>query len=304
MKELEDFLKNKSIQSDHTRRSYRTCLTKLLKEYNINTIEDFRKLKLIDLENWLASMPIKISSYNQHLRSLQSFCTWLKNHDFIVDDLSKKISFMKDKESTGDIEYDNKRKAKQQTYLNDEEIEKIISCAKTLDQKLRIALMASMGLRRSEVFKLRKEYVKGDMLLIPGKNGTFEELKMPPIVQYLISEYIKYRKDNSEFLIVSKMGKSEVKNCGTLYPMVKRLAKKAGIDPEKIKILSPHSFRRSMICNAVADDINMKTIQKMSRHKRMETTEIYAKALNNDSANKVFANMPMPDMEALKWEKI
>jgi len=129
-------------------------------------------------------------------------------------------------------------------------------------------------------------------------------MKMPPLVQYLISEYLKYRKDGSDFLIVSKTGKNEVKNGGTLYTMVKRFAKKAGISPEKIKILSPHSFRRSMICNAVMENVNMKTVQKMARHKRMETTEIYEKALGNSAANNIFANMPMPNMEALKWEKI
>jgi integrase len=277
----------------------------LLKYYSIEKIESLAKLTLIDLENWLSSMKeLKVSSYNQHLRSLQSFYTWLKVHDFIQEDISKKLSFVKEKASTGDVEYDQKRKAKKKTFLTNDELEKILSHAKSLDKKLRIALMSDMGLRRSEVFNIRKEYIKENTLLIPGKGGTFEELEMTPLVSYLTHEYLKLRKDNSEYLIVSKYSKEHIKNSGNMYLMVKRLAKKAGINDSKVELITPHAFRRSMICNAELNGENHHTIQTMARHKNFSTTTLYLDALKNEAANKVFASKPMPNMEALKWDKL
>ncbi|GEM_PF-6591996 len=300
MKEFDQFLQNKRINSEHTRRSYRTCITKLLNYYHIEDLGDWNSLKLADFEEWLSSMDIKNSSYNQHLRSLQSFSTWLEEHELCGHNYPKKIHFAKESASTGDLEYDRKRKSKEQTFLTSDELFAILKQAKNIDKKLRVALMADMGLRRSEIVNLRKDDVRDNMLTIRGKGGTFEELEMTPMVKYLVDEYLKNRKDDSEYLIVSLVGKHQVKNAGSSYGMIKSLARKAGIDPEKVSLLTPHSLRRSMICNAILAGENFYTIKTMSRHKQITTTERYASALKNVAANKVFANKPMPDMSVLQ----
>ena len=304
MKELDQFLQNKKINSEHTRRSYRTCITKLLKYYHIEDLENWKSLKLTDFETWLSSMNIKNSSYNQHIRSLQSFSTWLEEHELCEHNYARKIHFIKESASTGDLEYDRKRKSKEKTFLTNDELSNILKQAKNIDKKLRVALMADMGLRRSEIVNLRKDDVDGNMLTIRGKGGTFEELEMTPMVKYLIDEYMKNRKDDSEYLIVSFVGKHQIKNAGSNYGIIKSLARKAGIDPEKIKLITPHSLRRSMICNAILAGENLYTVKTMARQKQISTTEIYASALKNLAANKVFAQKPMPNMEVLKWEKI
>ncbi len=300
MKEFEQFLQNKKIKSEHTRRSYKTCLTKLLKYYNIENIEDWNSLKLSDFEDWLSSMDIKDTSYNQHLRSLKSFSTWLDMHELIKVNYPKLMKFAKESASTGDLEYDRKRKAKEQTFLTDDELSLILKQAKNIDKKLRVALMADMGLRRWEIFELRKDDVNGNMLTVRGKGGTFEELEMTPMVKYLVEEYMKTRKDDSEYLIVSRVGKHKVKNPGNAYTMIKSLGRKAGLDTEKVQLLTPHSLRRSMICNNILAGENLYTIKTMARHKQISTTERYASALKNIAANKVFANKPMPDMSVLE----
>jgi integrase len=259
---------------------------------------------MVDFEKWLKDIGGRSSTRNQHLRVLQSFSNWMKTREYILKDYSQNIPFLKEKASTGDIEFDKRKKSKEQTFLTKEEVELFIRSAKSIDKKLRFALMADMGLRREEIINLLREDIKGDKLMIRGKGGTFETLQMTPMVHYLVTEYLKNRKDDCEYLIVSKVGKHQIKNSGDIYDMVKRDAKKLGIDPEKLDIVSPHSFRRSMICNNILSGTNLYTIQTMARHKNITTTEIYAKALKNIAANEEFSKQPMPNMDVLSWQSV
>lgn len=300
MKEFDMFLNNnKKIVSEYTKKSYKNCIGSLLDYYKISTIEEYNKLKLIEFETYLNSLPIKVTSYNQHLRSLKSFSTWLYKHDFSPKNIVKDIPLAKEKEFTGDKDYDKKRQAKKKVFLTDEELERMLKASKSINEKLCIALMGYMGLRRGEVIKLKLSDINGDMLAIPGKGGSYEIREMPPVVKYLVGEYIKTKKSDSEYLIVSKVGHHQIKNSHSIFERINSIARKVGIDPEKIEYVTPHSLRRSMVCNAALQNINPYIIKDMARHKNFKTTERYLEPLKDIAANEAFRNQKMPDMSVL-----
>jgi len=300
MKELQEFLYRKDIKSDHTRKSYQNCVGQLLAHYNIETLEDYKKLELSDFENHLNSLPIKDSSYNQHLRSLKAFSAWLKNHNKIAQDILKPIKLTSVKKVSGNKDYDQKRRAKEKLYLADDEIQKMISVSKSINSKLAIALMGYMGLRREELINLTISDIHGDKLGVSGKGGSYKERKMPPVVKFLLDEYLKNRKNDCEYLIVSKVGEHQVKNTHSVYERIKSAGRKAGIDSEKMKLVTPHTMRRSMCCNASLRGVPTPVIQLMARHEKLETTTIYLEALKDSEAvDAAFDSQPMPDMSVL-----
>jgi integrase len=300
-KELTKFLNRKKVKSDHTRKNYENCIGQLLEKHNIQTIQDYDKLTLEDFEDHLDSLPVKDSSYNQHLRSIKAFGTYLFEHDKIKEDIVKNIPRIVPSDKSGDEKYDEKRMAKKKLYLTDEEIQKMIAVSKGINAKLAIALLGYMGVRREELIHLKVSDIKkyGD-LGISGKGLTYKERRMPPIVKFLIEEYLKDKKNDSEYLIVSKVGNHQIKNAHSIYERIKSAGRKAGIDPEKMKFVTPHTMRRSMCCNAALRGVPVPIIQEMARHEKPETTAIYLEALKGSKAvDDAFDNTPMPDMSIL-----
>jgi integrase len=299
-KELDEFLHRKGVKSEHTRISYKNCIGQLLECYNIQTLEDYSNLTKSQIEKHLNSLPIKESSYNQHLRSIKAFTTWLFEDNRIKEDFSKAIKITKVRDSTGDKEYDKKRRAKEKLYLTDEEIQKMIAVSKGINAKLAMALMGYMGVRREELVNLQVSDIRNLYIGISGKGGTYEERKMPQVVKFLIEEYLKNRNNDSEYLIVSKVGQHQIKNTHSIYERIKSAGRRAGIDPEKMKLVTPHTMRRSTACNAVLRGVPPSVVKEVLRHRHQSTTDIYLEALKGSEAvDQAFDSMPMPDISIL-----
>jgi integrase len=299
-KELEKFLHRKKIKSEHTRKNYENCVGQLLERYNVQTISDYNLLTLENFEDHLNTLNVKDSSYNQHLRSIKAFTTWLFEREKISNNFTKSIPLTKLNKSTSDKEYDKKRRAKEKLYLTDEEIQKMIAVSKSINSKLAIALMGYMGLRREELINLTLSDIHGEKLGISGKGGSYKERKMPPVVKFLLDEYLKTKTNNSEYLIVSKVGERQITNTHSVYERIKSAGRKAGIPSEKMELVTPHTMRRSMCCNASIRGVPTPIIQLMARHEKPQTTMIYLEALNDSEAvDQAFDSMPMPDMSIL-----
>lgn len=298
--DLNEFLYRNAVKSDHTRTSYKNCIGQLFERYNIQTVEDYNKLTKSKIEKHLNSLSVKESSYNQHLRSIKAFTTWLFEDGRIKKNFTKPIKITKVRDSTGDKEYDKKRRAKEKLYLTDEEIQRMIAVSKGINAKLAMALMGYMGVRREELVNLQVSDIKNLYLGISGKGGTYEERKMPPVVKFLIEEYLKNKNNDSEYLIVSKVGQHQIKNTHSIYERIKSAGRRAGIDAEKMKLVTPHTMRRSTACNAVLRGVPPSVVKEVLRHKHQSTTDIYLEALKGSEAvDQAFDSMPMPDMSIL-----
>jgi integrase len=300
MREYNEFIQMKkdNNMSPNTIRNYNGTISKLFTRYNISAIEDFRKLKLIDFEKFLIGLHVQASSYNTNLANLKSFTSWLKKHNYIDEDYVSKIELQTIKDSSGNEEMDSRKMTKQNMYLTEEERQAMFYAAKGLDFKLSLCLMMYMGLRREEVVNVRVKDIHDDYLAIRGKNGTFIEREMPPVVKTLVEKYLAERKSTSEYLIVSKVGGHNI-NTNSIYKRVKSVGKKAGIDPKKLEVLAPHGLRRTLACLLVLENTPVYVVQDTLRHKRIDTTMLYLRPLKNVAANKALISQPMPNMENL-----
>lgn len=154
-----------------------------------------------------------------------------------------------------------------------------------------IALMATWGLRRSEVCDLSLfDYTNG-ALLVRGK-GNKQRLAYPTGgTERALSDWITLRGDEpgALFYPVNKFGKiitteKEKDDFGkatgvmiptrlrpqSIYDMLKRRAKKAGVAQ-----FSPHDLRRTCVGDLLDVGVDIKTVADIVGHKNVNTTALY-----------------------------
>jgi integrase/recombinase XerC len=143
-----------------------------------------------------------------------------------------------------------------------------------------LILLWSNALRRSEVTKCDVKDFDGDgqSLRIYGKGrGTEDEvISLGNQTVKAISDYLEMRGDvnpSSPLFIAHKSGyQGHRLSTNSIYNIVKGSCEKAGIS----KVMSPHRIRHSAITTALdATDGDVRRVQKLSRHKNLNTLLIY-----------------------------
>lgn len=173
-------------------------------------------------------------------------------------------------------------------YLSEEEINQILKIAHNLKGKNGLKIKALMellyatGLRVSELVSLPVSAVaRGQELIMVRGKGSKE--RVVPISNYAksaVDNWLKARtnkkNDFSKWLFPSNSKSGHLTRNGFLK-IIKKLALKAGIDPERV---SPHVIRHSFASHLVAHDADLRTVQKMLGHADIATTEIYTHILD------------------------
>lgn len=289
MKEFDEFLSSKKNMSKHTLRSY-SYISDFLQYHRVENIENFKKLTLLDFENYFNSLDVQPATYNTRLRNLKVFTAWLLQHDFIEQDLCFQLKPMKEI-------------SKDRIALTETERQALLFAAKTLDEKIAIGLLAYLGIRREELTTIKKSDYDGQYLTVLGKGKKRVKLEVPKFLAKMINSYISLRQDNSPYLIVSKVGKHGI-NSHSVYKRVKRICEDAGIVPDRVEKIAPHSLRRTFACLAVLNNTSPYVVQHMLRHSSFQTTTRYLQSIGNDAANAAIINQPEPSAEALTWKKL
>lgn len=162
-------------------------------------------------------------------------------------------------------------------YLTPEQAARIIDAAKE-DQSPVIypfvVIGLATGMRRSEIFSIRKEHVNaaGRFITVPdAKAGNRIQPITGQLAEYL-QGYIKSLPDESPWLFpaTSKSGHTM-----EIYKPFCRVVSTAGLDPNEI---GPHSMRHTVITHAVQSGLDIKTIQRISGHKTVEMVLRYTHA--------------------------
>ena len=111
-------------------------------------------------------------------------------------------------------------------------------------------------------------------LLIIGKgsNGEKQTINLPPKTAIAIAQWLKARGEENEaaplFVAVDNANYGKRLSGNAIYTMVDKLCAAAGIS----KKMSPHRIRHSAITAALdASDGNIRKVQKLSRHKDINT---------------------------------
>lgn len=169
-----------------------------------------------------------------------------------------------------------KREPRVPSFLTEEEVSKMISCAESYRDKAVISILYGSGLRISELKNLNRDIIKYDSYSVIGKGSKARICFLDVRTREYLSKYLKRRRDGSEALISSRTG--ERLGVQTIRYIVEHTAKEAGI----AKKVTPHTLRHSFATNYMRNNGNIRSLSAMLGHANIQTTTIYTHITNND----------------------
>jgi site-specific recombinase XerD len=142
-----------------------------------------------------------------------------------------------------------------------------------------LLLLARLGLRAGEIVALKLEDIDwhSGSLNVHGKGGRGCPMPLPADVGAAIADYLqKGRPHNTSRLVflrgVAPMG--EFHGQEAIGSIVARALERAGVEtPHK----GAHQFRHRLACDLLRQGASLAEIGELLRHRRPETTAIYAK---------------------------
>jgi integrase len=167
--------------------------------------------------------------------------------------------------------------------LSKKEIYKYVSAAETPLEKMVVSLQVDGLLRPAEICKLKFDNIDFEnrkIYLDDTKSGN-NYIIMSRSLTEKITEYKEYRvspkheMDKDRLIIIDKGNRKglppTISRPDFVYNLTKRLAVRAKIK----RNVYPYLIKPSVITNYFNENVNPKTIQRMARHKYIETTLRY-----------------------------
>lgn len=162
----------------------------------------------------------------------------------------------------------SKKKKKLPEVLSKEEIEQMIAGREDLKEKLMLMIMYSSGLRLNELINLKREHINLDRhsILIKESKGKDRVGLLSLRVQELLVPYMQGTEFSSPYLFEGREGKYS-----------KRAAQEIVARASKVidKHVTPHIFRHSFATHMLEQGTDLKTLQRLLGHARLETTSVY-----------------------------
>jgi integrase/recombinase XerD len=164
--------------------------------------------------------------------------------------------------------------------LSAEDIATLIAEAGKADDIRLVAmleLLYASGLRVSELVTLPLASLHKinthdhHFLIVRGKGNKERIVPLHDAALAALNAYLATRDDDSSWLFPSR-GKEGHITRQRFGQMLKELALKAGLDPEKI---SPHTLRHSFASHLLAGGADLRVIQELLGHADISTTQIY-----------------------------
>ncbi len=166
--------------------------------------------------------------------------------------------------------------------LSKDEIIKLIKVTGNLKHKTILLLIYSAGLRLGELLNLKIGDIDSKSMKIHIKQGKGKKdryIMLSGNVLKLLREYYKIYKPKEFFVEGQNGGKYSPKSVQSVF---KRSLQKAGIK----KKATVHSLRHSFATHLLDDGTDIRYIQELLGHKRLETTQIYTH-VSSYSINKI-----------------
>ena len=134
-----------------------------------------------------------------------------------------------------------------------------------------LELLYGSGLRASELVSLPLSAVPRDepFLTVTGKGGQARLVPVSSRAKKALSRWLSVRPTGSPHLFPSRRGHlTRIR----LYQMLKALAVRAGLPPEK---LSPHVLRHAFATHLLEGGADLRALQTLLGHADIATTQIY-----------------------------
>ncbi len=160
------------------------------------------------------------------------------------------------------------------TILSKEEIARMLSVTKNAKHHFLISLMYSAGLRVSETIKIKMCDFDLDRQMITVRQGKGAKDRCTLLAKKLIpvlEKQIKLKKP-TDYLFTGSQGKGHLTS-ESAEKIIKKAVALAGIS----KKISCHSLRHSFATHLLEDGTDIRYIQSLLGHAKLETTQIYTK---------------------------
>ena len=238
------------------------------KKYNNITKED-----IINYIKYLNS-ELNPKSVNRHIVTLKNYFNFLEKNSMININPCEDITGLKTKKTIPRV-------------LSEEDIDKLLDIdpknAFESRNKAMLELMYSSGLRVSELLNLNVNDIDFDLNIVRifGKGSKERIMPINEIATSFLYDYINiYRKTllkNKVNDILFLNSRGEKLSRQGFFKILKEIAREKGIKKE----LSPHTLRHSFATHLLNHGADLRSIQTMLGHEKIETTQIYTHVSNN-----------------------
>lgn len=169
-----------------------------------------------------------------------------------------------------------------------------------------VEILYASGLRISELvtLPLAAARSRNAFLLVKGKGGKERMVPLNPAARGAIRDYLKVRDvffspavRGSERYLFPSRGREGHLTRRRAHQLLKALALKGGIDPEK---LSPHVLRHAFATHLVEGGADLRSVQTLLGHADIATTQIYTHVASERLKATVAAAHPLSRTRAKK----
>ena len=162
------------------------------------------------------------------------------------------------------------------TVLSQDEVTRLIEAATNRMHRMLLMLLYSTGMRRSEASLLKVSDIDSQRMVIHihrGKGMRDRDVPLTPKMLEALRDYWRWKKPRI-YLFPSKMGDPSVEqpiSDKTVWNVCRAAATRAGIH----KKLGPHTLRHCFATHLLEGGADLRTIQLLMGHERLEDTTIY-----------------------------
>lgn len=260
-----DFIIAKN-QSSKTEENHTVCMNALLGYFGD-----------IEIENIDRDMVRKWRAHLQNRRSLQT----VRNY---VIKLRVVLAYLRDEGykviDPGKVQVP-KRPEAIVTFLTPEQVKTFIDgsnarCKLTRARnKAMVSLLYSSGIRVGELCALNKAHVTGkNFFTVTSKGGRASPSFIDHRSQTYIMTYLRMRTDDNPALFISETGRRVAP--GNVQEVFCNISRVTGIKA------TPHTMKHSFCTNLMRNGADIRYVQRLAKHKSIQTTEQYLHVLDNE----------------------
>lgn len=261
-------------KSENTIKSYNTHINEMLNIIGKNENE----IKYVDLLEWMKKISNNSpATINLKISAVKNYFKYLRKIEKIESNPAAELEKVKDN-------------PKEKQYVSSEDMKSIIQNMYTAEGKAIVALMASTGLRYTEMANITlDEYINAlatdRSIVIVGKGNKERKIFINDSARFYIDQYLSknYKnKKNTDKLFVSA-------DESALRKSLIRAATKANLP--YAKSISPHWIRMFFATNSLEHGVDLATIRDALGHSNITVTSRYVKSCDNKIKNVMSRDM-------------